>query len=338
MSRMFQTLSNLPQRLQKYFQPTLPPVACEIADRNVCVVRLNAKRPPEVVRFAVEPIPPGMITPSLTRPMIESSRDFVGLVRSMFAKADLKTNKISLAIPDSCAKVTIHQFDSLPGNENEKQQLLKWKLKKTVPFNIEDSKLSFLEQKTPDGKYIVVAVNIYVAVLAQLEAVFQSLGIQVGYVTLASFAAFEVLVRQDPEVLQKSVLFLRAQPSEVSSLMVRQGSMVFFRHTEYESDNASEGASKPSSPRENSFEQLYKEIHPCLMYYQDKISNTAVEKVYVIPLHSLDSNVLSSLSEKSKTPVLSLDPLRLFQLQASASLASLKNILCPSLGLALGKF
>jgi len=331
---MLNTLPALPERLQKYFQPTLPPVACEIADKSLSVVRLNAKRPPEIDRFAVEAIPAGLITPSLTRPMISSPGDFLNLLRAVFAKAELKTNKISLAIPDSCAKVTIHQFDSMPGNEAEKQQLLKWKLKKTVPFNIEDSKLSFLEQKTPDGKYVVVAVNIHVAALAQLEAVFESLGIQVGFVTLASFAAFEVLVRHDPDVLQKSVLFLRTQPSGVSSVIVRQGSMVFFRHTDYDPGNGSAAASS----RGVGSEQLYNEIHPCLMYYQDKISDTAVEKVYVIPLHSLDSDMLGALSERSHTPIFSLDPLRLFQRQSSASLMSLRNILCPSLGLALGKF
>jgi type IV pilus assembly protein PilM len=331
-------ISNLLQRFQKYFQPTLPPVACEITSRSVSVVRLNTKRPPEIDRFAVEPVPPGLIIPSLTRPMIASSSDLLNLLKSLFARADLKTNRISLAIPDSCAKVTIHQFESMPGNESEKQQLLKWKLKKTIPYNIEDSSLSFLEQRDPDGKHVIVAVNIHVAVLAQLEAVFESLGIQVGYITLASFAAFEILARQDPEVLQKSVLFLRAQPSEISSLIVRQGSVVFFRQTDYDTENGSEMQSVFTQVGDTGLEQLYEEIHPCLMYYQDKLSNAAVEKVYIAPPHNLDPDWLSSLSQKSNTPVFSLDPLRLFQRKSSEPLDSLKNTLCPSLGLALGKF
>jgi type IV pilus assembly protein PilM len=330
--------SNVPQRLQKFFQPTLPPVACEITSRSVSVVRLNTKRPPEIDRFAVEPISPGLITPSLSRPMIASSSDFLSLLRSMFAKADLKTNRISLAIPDSCVKVTIHQLDSMPGSESEKLQLLKWKLKKTVPFNIEDSRLSFMEQKTPDGKHVIVTVNIHVAVLAQLEAIFESLGMQVGYITLASFAAFEVLARQDPEVLQKSVLLVRAQPSEISSLIVRQGSVVFFRHSNYEAENGAKMQNELTQGGDGELEQLYEEIHPCLMYYQDKLSDTAIEKVYIAPLHRLDPEVLSSLSQKSNTPVFSLDPLPLFQRQSVGPLAHLKDILCPSLGLALGKF
>jgi type IV pilus assembly protein PilM len=331
-------LSSLPRRFQKYFQPTLPPVACEISSSSVSVVRLNTKRPPAIDRFAVEPVSPGFITPSLTRPMIASSSDLLNLLKSLFARADLKTNRISLAIPDSCAKVTIHQLESMTGNESEKQQLLKWKLKKTIPYNIEDSSLSFLEQRAPDGKHIIVAVNIHVAVLAQLEAVFESLGIQVGYITLASFAAFEILARQDPEVLQKSVLFLRAQPSEISSLIVRQGSVVFFRHTDYDTENGSEMPSVFTQAGDNTgLEQLYEEIHPSLMYYQDKLSNAAVEKVYIAPPHNLDPDWLSSLSQRSNTPVFSLDPLRLFQ-RMPGPLENLKNILCPSLGLALGRF
>ena len=326
--------SNLLQSLQKHFQPTLPPVACEISSGSIAVVRLSTRKPPEVERFAVEPVSPGLITPSLTRPMIGSSPDFMNLLKSVFAKADIKTNKVSLAIPDSCAKVTVHHLDTMPGNESEKQQLLKWKLKKTIPFNVEDSSLSFLEQKMPDGKYVVITVNIHLAVLAQLEAVFESLGIQVGYITLATFAAFEVLIRQDAQALEQSVLFLRAQPSGTSSLIVRQGTVVFFRHTNHDFEPQS-GVAQTGG---EGVEQLYEEIHPCLMYYQDKINNRTVDKVYVAPAHNLDSVLLSSLSEKSNTPVLSLDPVRLFQWKTSTSLAHLKNILCPSLGLALGRF
>jgi len=330
-------LSNLTQRFQKYFQPTLPPVACEISSSRISVVRLNTKKPPEIERFAVEPLSPGLITPSLTRPMIASSSDLLSLLKTVFAKADLKANRISLAIPDSCAKVTIHQFDSMPGNESERQQLLKWKLKKAVPFNIEEANLSFLEQKAPNGKYVIVTVAIHLGVLAQLEAVFESLGVQVGYVTLASFAAFEILARQEPEVLQKSVLFLRAQPSEISSLIVRQGSVVFFRHTDYETENDSEMHGVQEAGKEG-LDQLYGEIHPCLMYYQDKLSNTVIERVYIAPLQSLDPDLFSLLSQRLNTPVLNLDPLRLFQKKSPGPLESLKNILCPSLGLALGKF
>jgi Tfp pilus assembly PilM family ATPase len=336
--RIGMLLSSLPRRFQQYFQPTLPPVACEISSSFVSVVRLNAKRPPAIDRFAVEPVSPGLISPSLTRPIVTSASDLLSLLKSAFAKADLKTSRISLAIPDSCAKVTIHQFDSLPGSESEREQLLKWKLKKTLPFNVEDSHLSFLEQKTHDGKHVVVTANIHLAVLAQLEAVFESLGMQVGYITLASFAAFEVLARQDPEVLLKSVLFVRAHASEVSSLIVRQGSVVFFRHTNHDTENSSELENAFTKAREGGLEQLYEEIHPCLMYYQDKLSNSAIEKVYIANKHSLDPDLLSSLSQRSNTPVFSVDPLRLFQRMSTGQLENLKSILCPSLGLALGRF
>ena len=332
------TVSRIKQKLQNFFQPTLPAVACEINRQFISVVRLNSKTPPEIDRFAVESIPHGLVNPSLTRPIIASTSDLMNVLKSTFAKAEIKTNKISLAIPDACAKVTVHYFDSFPSNESEKIQLLKWKLKKTVPFNVEDSHLSYLQQKTADGKYAVVTANIYKEVLAQLEGLFDSLGIQVGYITLASFAAFELLARLDVEVLQKSVLFLRIRPSDVSSLIVQQGAVVFFRHVDYESDEDPTPAQDLARTTKSGFTEIYDEIHPCLMYYQDKLGAARIEKIYIASFDALDPALLSSISEKSKTPVFGLDPLRLFQSRQSGSLARFKNILAPTLGLALGKF
>jgi len=329
------TVSRIKQKLQNFFQPKLPAVACEITRQFISVVRLNSKTPPEIDRFAVESIPHGLVNPSLTRPIITSASDLMNALKSTFAKAEIKTSKISLAIPDACAKVTIHHFDSLPGNENERIQLLKWRLKKTVPFNVDDSQLSYLVQKT-EGKYVIVTANIYKEVLVQLEGFFDSLGIQVGYITLASFAAFELLARLDVDVLQKSVLFLRVRPSDVSSLIVQQGAMVFFRHVDYESDEDSTPA-EDSAATKSGFTEIYNEIHPCLMYYQDKLGARGIEKIYISPFRPLDPGLLSSISEKAKTPVLSLDPLRLFQWRQSGSLANVKNVLAPTLGLALGR-
>ena len=330
-------MSGVRQKLQNFFQPKLPGVACEITRQFFSVVRLNAKNPPEIDRFAVESVPRGLVNPSLTRPIIASTSDLMNVLKSAFAKAEIKTNKISLAIPDACAKVTVHYFDSFPSNESEKIQLLKWKLKKTVPFNVDDSHLSYLEQKTDDGKHVIVTANIYKEVLAQLEGLFDSLGIQVGYITLACFAAFELLVRLDAEVPQKSVLFLRVRPSDVSSLIVQRGAVVFFRHVDYEAEEASTPAQDSVGTTKSNPPGIYDEIHPCLMYYQDKLGTPAIEKIYIAPFHTLDPGLISSISEKAKTPVLSLDPLRLFQWRPSGSLANVKNVLTPTLGLALGR-
>jgi len=322
----------LTSRVQKFFEPSLPLVACEINRRAIALVRLDSRNPALVDRFAVTPLPEGLVSPSLIRPNITALPDFVAALKSAFAKAEIKTARISLALPDASAKVSLHSLDTLPGNENEKQQLLRWKLKKTVPFNIDEAHVTSLDHKLPNGKHLVLTVCIHKEVLAQYEEAFQKLGIHAGYICLSSFATFELLSRLEPDLGQRSVLLLRVRPSGVSSLIVQEGRVVLFRQTDVSEETPATGAESVGLP------DLFDEIHPCVTYYQDKLSSQLLDKIYVACPQDPPAAVLSSLSERFRSPVVNLDPLRFFQSPNAAALRNFKNALMPSLGLAAGRF
>ena len=318
----------LTSRIQKVFEPNLPLVACEINRRAIALVRLDSRNPALVDRFSVTPLAEGLVVPSLIRPNITALPDFVTELKSAFAKAEIKTSRISLALPDASAKVSLHPLDTLPGNENEKQQLLRWKLKKTVPFSIDEAHVTSLDHKLPNGKHLVLTVCIHKEVLAQYEEAFQKLGIHAGYVCLSSFATFELLSKLEPDLGQRSVLLLRVRSSGVSSLIVQEGRVVLFRQTDV-------GEEAPFSP---AVPDLFDEIHPCVTYYQDKLSSQPLDKIYVACPQDPPAAVLSSLSERFRSPVVNLDPLRFFQSPNAAALRNFKNMLMPSLGLAAGRF
>jgi type IV pilus assembly protein PilM len=324
---------SLASRIQKFFEPSLPVVACEINRRAIAVVRLDSRNPALVDRFAVTPLPEGLVSPSLIRPNIASVADFVTELKAAFAKAEIKTARISLALPDASAKVSLHPLDTLPGNENEKQQLLRWKLKKTVPFNIDEAHVTSLDHKLPSGKHLVLTVCIHKEVLAQYEEVFQKLGIHAGYICLSSFATFELLSKLEPDLGQRSVLLLRVRSSGVSSLIAQEGRVVLFRQTGVEEEaTATTAAGTVGLP------DLFDEIHPCVTYYQDKLSTQPLDKIYVACAQDPPAALLSSLSERFRSPVVNLDPLRFFQSPNAVALRNLKNMLMPSLGLAAGRF
>jgi type IV pilus assembly protein PilM len=317
-------------RIQKFFEPSLPLVACEINRRAIALVRLDSRNPALVDRFSVTPLAEGLVAPSLIRPNITALPDFVTELKSAFAKAEIKTSRISLALPDASAKVSLHPLDTLPGKEHEKQQLLRWKLKKTVPFNIDDAHVTSLDHKLPNGKHLVLTVCIHKEVLAQYEEAFQKLGIHAGYICLSSFATFELLSKLEPDLGQRSVLLLRVRSSGVSSLIVQEGRVVLFRQTDV-------GEEAPISPAVG-VPDLFDEIHPCVTYYQDKLSPQPLDKIYVACPQDPPAAVLSSLSERFRSPVMNLDPLRFFQSPNAAALRNFKNMLMPSLGLAAGRF
>jgi type IV pilus assembly protein PilM len=321
-------------RLQKLFEPQLPAVACEINSRSISVVRLDPKNATSIERFGVTPLPPALLTPSLTQPNIKSMPDFIAILKSGLARADVKTQRISVAIPDGSAKVSMHQLDMLGGNENEKQQLLRWRLKKTVPFNVEEANLSYLEHKDENGKHSVMTVCIHKEVLNQYEEAFIRLGMLPGFMSLSSFAAFELLARMDAESGSKSILFLRNHPSGISSLIAKQGRVLFFRQVDHDGGAESDLNGKGTDMGAN----LYNELHPAVMYYQDKLGGKLLDKICVACLQNVPATILSSLSEAFRSPVMNLDPSTFFRCQQPEALNSMKNALIPSLGLALGRF
>jgi type IV pilus assembly protein PilM len=327
----------LKAKLHRFFEPRLPAVACEVNRRSIVLLRLDPKNASSIDRFSLTPLPAGLLVPSLIQPNISSMPDFLAILKAAFAKADIRTQRISVAISDASAKVAVHQLDMLAGNEDEKQQMLRWKLRKSIPYNIEDAHLSYLEHKEASGKYAVLTVCIHKEVLSQYEEAFQKLGMHAGYISLSSFAAFELLVRVEPELWQRSVLFLRVRNSGISSLIVQQGIVVFFRHLEYETADETPSLRGRATVDEVS-PDLYDELHPSIMYYQDKLSKQSLDKIYVSCPQDPPATLLSSLSERFGCPVLNLDSMSFLQSSHAQSLRPFKSSLIPSLGLALGRF
>lgn len=317
--------------LRGYFQPRLPGIACEISRQHFSVVRLDPRRSHRVDGFAVENVPQGLVETSLTEPGVRSVEELGKIIRAALARAGVSTNRISLAIPDACARVAIHPFETLPPKREEKTELLKWKLKKTIPYDIDDSHLGFVEQKTESGKNHVITVNIHREVLAQFEEVFESLGIHVGFVTLSTFAAYELLARQHRDEIRKSVLFMRVRSSNISSVIVQQEAVVFYRHTDYNFES-------PMDLMVNWSVDPYEEIHPCLMYYQDKLGAAGVDKVYLSFPRDFAEAELSSLAERTRASVSNFDASGIVQWKQTVSSNLVHHLLSPALGLALGKF
>ena len=96
-----------------------------------------------------------------------------------------------------------------------------------------------------------------------------------------------------------------------------------------------EGYKVNGSP-EKRWEVIYDEIHPCLMYYQDKLGAPAIDKIFILANQDLDPAGLEFLTRKTGSSVVNLDPMRLFRRFPTESLPALRNALAPALGLALG--
>jgi type IV pilus assembly protein PilM len=104
-----------------------------------------------------------------------------------------KRRPAAVILPDYAARVTVLDFDSLPSAEEEQLPLVRFRVKKTIPFDIDSAALSYYVQpQQAKGKIEVVAVTVGLEIVARYEALFSSAGFHPGIVTTSSLAALSL--------------------------------------------------------------------------------------------------------------------------------------------------
>ncbi len=104
-----------------------------------------------------------------------------------------KRRPAALILPDYAARVTVLDFDSFPTVPAEQLPLVKFRIKKTIPFDIESAAVSYFVQPTSGGKKIeVLAVTMAFDIVARYEALFRAAGFHPGEVTTSSLAALNL--------------------------------------------------------------------------------------------------------------------------------------------------
>jgi type IV pilus assembly protein PilM len=104
-----------------------------------------------------------------------------------------KRRPAALILPDYAARVTVLDFDSFPTVPAEQLPLVKFRIKKTIPFDIESAAVSFYVQPTSGSKKVeVLAVTMAFDIVARYEALFRNTGFHPGEVTTSSLAALNL--------------------------------------------------------------------------------------------------------------------------------------------------
>jgi len=102
----------------------------------------------------------------------------------------------SLVVPDDWLRVSFAELDGLPDNADERQTMILWKLKRLVPFRVEDLRVTHLEvERLPtqeEEHRILVGFGIE-SLLRQFEELFTERGVRIGRITNESLSLLGAL-------------------------------------------------------------------------------------------------------------------------------------------------
>jgi type IV pilus assembly protein PilM len=228
-----------------------PAYVFELSEAGIAAAQIA--RPPKTSFAALEQ---DVISVSPLRDNVLRPEALLSQVRAV-APGDgrRKRRRAALILPDYAVRVTVLDFDDFPSDGREQASLVRFRLKRTVPFDVDTAALSFQPQADrANRKRVDVAVAVApLEIVARYETPFRLAGFHVGWVTTSTLAALELVPQTGLNVLAK-------RTGRVLSLAVAdQGTLRLVRSIELTDFTAEEIASH---------------LFPTFAYVEDQLSKS----------------------------------------------------------------
>jgi type IV pilus assembly protein PilM len=178
-----------------------PALAFELSEAGIAMAR-TGKNP----EFDFRPLAHGVISVSPLRDNILEPAELAAAVRALAPpNGGRKRRDATLILPDACVRISVLDFDSFPSDPDEQLSLVRFRMKKSVPYNVESAALSYHAQAPgSDGKQVDVVVAVApVEIVSRYEAPFRASGIEPGFVTSSALASLELVHENGVVVVAK---------------------------------------------------------------------------------------------------------------------------------------
>lgn len=169
-----------------------PKVACEIRPEGVVAARAGKKHGEMTMAFA--PLPEGALAPGLKVPNLADRHAVTSALESALGEINTRSDAVTLVVPDAAARVLLLDFDTLPSKAQEALPVVRFRLRKMVPFDVEGSAVSYQVMAERNGQLIALVTVMPGDVLEEYESTLRDAGYEPGAVlpsTLAAAAAVD---------------------------------------------------------------------------------------------------------------------------------------------------
>ena len=205
---------------------TRPRVACDISTQGVVAARSDAAGSPLAAVARVE-LAEGAVVPGLKPGNVADRVAVAAAVRKTLESVGMKAHSrdadITLVIPDAAVRVLLLDFDSLPTRLTEALPIVRFRLKKMLPFEADDAMVTFQVMSTSKSIVRVLAVAIPRDVLSEYETAAREAGYEPGSVIPSTLAALAAVEDDSPALL------INANVLGVTAAIVRGGILMLHR-------------------------------------------------------------------------------------------------------------
>jgi type IV pilus assembly protein PilM len=239
-------------------------------DRTGLVMAMISARQGNAIDAKVffEPFPEEYFEPEFTRRTLPDKDTFQKAVRKGLAALNTeKSKRISLVLPDSVSRVFLLDFEDIPSKHSDLESLLRHKVKKILPFDIDFAALSYRLANKKDDKYSFLAGFMYKPAATQYEDYLQEIGLHCGLIDTRGNNLINLYNHLNPEEGQDCIYLVL--DSDYLILVAEKDQDIYLYR------------GKPlSSSKRKDF--IQREILQSIMFLFDKLDESVIPKTVLL--------------------------------------------------------
>jgi type IV pilus assembly protein PilM len=204
--------------------------------------------------FAFEPLRPGILVPGISELNMTSPEAVSLAIRNALGAVSPSTRFVTVVIPDTAVRVFVLDFDALPARASEAIPVLRFRLRKMVPFDVEHAGLSYqiLTQTKTEARVLVAVLPSNI--LDEYETVVRAAGYEPGSVMPSALAALATLESEEP------LLAACLSKVAITTSITRGDDLLLYRTLDL-----------PEDPEQRLLE-VQRSVAVAAAYYEDKVS------------------------------------------------------------------
>jgi type IV pilus assembly protein PilM len=228
-----------------------PPAAVEISPQGVLAAGLPGPGQPPV--YAFEPLPAGTIVPGIGEQNLRAPEVVANAIRAAFGQVAPRTRSVTLVLPDTVVRVFVLDFDALPAKAVDAISVLRFRLRKMVPFEVEHAGVSYQILVENKNECKALAAVLPGSILAEYEAAVREAGYEPGAVLPTSLAALGIIDSPEP------VLAVNLSAVALTTSITAGGDLLLYRTLDL-----------PEEPGLR-LQEVQRDVSVAAAYYEDKL-------------------------------------------------------------------
>jgi type IV pilus assembly protein PilM len=237
-----------------------PRIACEIGADRVIAARVSSRQS-AIDLYSTRRLPTGSLAPGLSSENVLQRESLRDAIRGALVTLEGSGRDVIAILPDAAVRVLLIEFDDLPQKPSDAASVIRFRVKKSLPFDADTASLSF-DVARSKGSVKVVAALAPQNVIQEYESAFLDSGYSPGIVMPSSIATLGVVEANRPTMIVK------VDGPSTTVAIVNQQELILLRTLEHP------GRTTVTA------EDLTANVLPSMVFFEDTFS-ARIEQIFV---------------------------------------------------------